>query len=62
MKNGWRVSASAPKALRRTWMRPGQSAVSRPSKEVGAHRFSQRSYTDEQLDALLYTDLDELNS
>lgn len=41
---------------------PRQSAVSRPSKEVGAHRFSQRSYTDEQLDALLYTDLDELNS
>ena len=54
MKNGWRASASAPKAR--------QSAVSRPSKEVGAHRFSQRSYTDEQLDALLYTDLDELNS
>ena len=41
---------------------PRQSAASRPSKEVGAHRFSQRSYTDEQLDALLYTDLDELNS
>lgn len=37
-----------------------QPAASRPSKEVGAHRFTQRSYTDEELDALLYTDPDEL--
>lgn len=35
---------------------------SRPSKEVGAHRYEQRTYTDEELDALLYTDLDVLNS
>jgi len=27
---------------------------------VGAHRFTQRAYTDEELDALLYTDLDDL--
>ncbi len=40
---------------------PRQSAVSRPSKEVGAPLLPE-SYTDEQLDALLYTDLDELNS
>ena len=39
-----------------------QPAVSRPSKEVGAHRYEQRTYTDEELNALLFTDLDVLNS
>ena len=39
-----------------------QPAANRPSKEVGAHRYEQRTYTDEELDALLYTDLDVLNS
>ena len=39
-----------------------QSAAQRPSKEVGAHRYEQRTYTDEELAALLYTDLDVLNS
>ena len=29
-------------------------------KRTGAHNFSQREYTDAELDALLYTDLDEL--
>lgn len=37
-------------------------AAERPSKEVGAHRYEQRTYTDEELAALLYTDLDVLNS
>ncbi len=37
-------------------------APSRPSKEVGAHRFGQRAYTDEELDSLLYTDLDDLSA
>ena len=39
---------------------PRPDAPARPSKEVGAHRFTQRAYTDEELDALLYTDLDDL--
>ena len=29
-------------------------------KKTGAHAFTQRTYTDEELDALLYTDLDDL--
>ena len=29
-------------------------------KRTGAHNFSQREYTDAELEALLYTDLDEL--
>lgn len=36
------------------------SAAPRPSKEVGAHRFGQRAYTDEDLESL-YTDLDDLD-
>lgn len=39
-----------------------QPAANRPSKEVGAHRYEQRTYTDEELDALLFTELDVLNS
>ena len=39
-----------------------QNTGNRPSKEVGAHRYEQRTYTDEELDMLLYTDLDVLNS
>lgn len=35
--------------------------VSRPCKEVGAHRFGQRRYTDEELEKLLFSDLDDLN-
>ena len=36
------------------------AAAPRPSKEVGAHRFGQRAYTDEDLESL-YTDLDDLD-
>lgn len=39
-----------------------QQNNARPSKEVGAHRYEQRKYTDEELDALLDTDLDSLNA
>ena len=52
--------AAAPTAA------PAQSSSSpapvapRPSKEVGAHRFGQRAYTDEDLESI-YSDLDELD-
>ena len=39
---------------------PAAQAASRPSKEVGANRFGQRAYTDEDLESL-YTDLDGLD-
>lgn len=70
------VTPEAARAEHEKWVeglrqRPAESAADpsaaeqsapRPSKEVGAHRFGQRSYTDEELAELLYTDLDELNS
>ncbi len=40
---------------------PAPQGMGRPSKEVGAHRFAQRTYTDEELDALLFSDEDDLN-
>ena len=36
------------------------SSAPRPSKEVGAHRFTQRAYTDEDLESI-FTDPDELD-
>lgn len=36
------------------------SPAPRPCKEVGAHRFGQRQYTDEELEKLLFSDFDDL--
>lgn len=64
----WDADAAAFAAAgRRVDAGGGQPAPSRapvterPSKEVGAHRYTQRSYTDEELEKLLLqTPLDEL--
>ena len=47
-RNARRRKGSAPPPRRDT------------GKRTGAHNFSQREYTDAELEALLYTDLDEL--
>lgn len=47
-------------------MRPASTAAApaqeRISKEVGAHRVAHRQYTEEELDALVFSDLDDLNA
>jgi len=51
--NGWRVGKNPMKdwkAAVRTWEKNGYSTPGRPSKEVGAHRYDQRQYTESQLD------------
>ena len=55
--NGWRVGKNPMKewkAAVRTWEKNGYDTpkiTARPSKEVGAHRYDQRQYTESQLDA-----------
>lgn len=51
--NGWMVGRNKMKdwkAAVRTWEKNGYSTPGRPSKEVGAHRYDQRQYTESQLD------------
>lgn len=51
--NGWKVGKNPMKdwkAAVRTWEKNGYSTPGRPSKEVGAHRYDQRTYTESQLD------------
>lgn len=51
--NGWKVGKNTMKdwkASVRTWEKNGYNTPGRPSKEVGAHRYDQRTYTESQLD------------
>ena len=48
---------------RKEYARAAQtSSAPSPGKKTGAHAYAQRVYADDELDALLYTDLDALNA